>query len=117
MQKKALQAHKAPKQEPEKPLILKRPADARDAREVARKLLKSGAIPAIQKPTTKQDQTSFKRPKGQERKRLAPDGSVTPYQPFSATQPNDGFTGAGGAEGIPDTPSRVHNCMFSLSNI
>lgn len=89
----------------------KRPADARDAREVARKLLKSGAIPAIQKPATKQDQTSFKRPKGQERKRIMPDGSVTPYQPFSATQPNDGFTGAGGAEGIPDAmPSRVNNC-------
>lgn len=84
-QKKALQAHKAPKQEPEKPLILKRPADARDAREVARKLLKSGAIPAIQKPATKQDQTSFKRPKGQERKRIIPDANVA-YQPFSATQ-------------------------------
>lgn len=55
---------KAPKPEPEKPLMPKRPADARDAREVARKLIKSGAIPAIQKQQTKQDQTSFKRPKG-----------------------------------------------------
>lgn len=90
----------------------KRPADARDAREVARKLLKSGAIPAIQKPATKQDQTSFKRPKGQERKRVTiADGGVAPYQPFSATQLTDGFQGAGGAEGIPDRePSRVHNC-------
>lgn len=67
-------------------MTLKRPTDARDAREVARKLIKSGAIPAIQKQQTKQDQTSFKRPKGQERKRTAPESSVTAYQPFSSTQ-------------------------------
>ncbi|XP_055385255.1 negative elongation factor E [Condylostylus longicornis] len=82
--KKALQALKAP--EPEKPLASKRPADARDAREVARKLIKSGAIPAIQKQQTKQDQTSFKRPKGQERKRIQTDSSISSYQPFSSTQ-------------------------------
>lgn len=110
-QKKALQAHKAPKQEPEKPLIPKRPADARDAREVARKLLKSGAIQAIQRPATKQDQITFKRPKGQERKRVIPDTNVASYQPFSATQSTDGFQGAGGAEGVIDRDSsRVHNC-------
>jgi negative elongation factor E len=83
-QKKALQALKAPKQEPDKPII-KRPSDARDAREVARKLLKSGSIQPIQKPTLKQDQT-FKRPKGQERqKRQNSDssGSSLSYQPFS----------------------------------
>ncbi|EDW76861.1 negative elongation factor E [Drosophila tropicalis] len=85
--KKALQAHKAPKQEPESALTLKRPTDARDAREVARKLIKSGAIPAIQKQQTKQDQTSFKRPKGQERaKRSTSETSVAAYQPFSSTQ-------------------------------
>ncbi|XP_014088811.1 negative elongation factor E [Bactrocera oleae] len=84
--KKALQALKAPKPEPEKPLTLKRPTDARDAREVARKLIKSGAIPAIQKQQTKQDQTSFKRPKGQERAKRAPETSVAAYQPFSSTQ-------------------------------
>lgn len=84
--KKALHALKAPKQEPEKPPSLKRPTDARDAREVARKLIKSGAIPAIQKQQTKQDQTSFKRPKGQERKRVIPEASVSAYQPFSSTQ-------------------------------
>lgn len=84
--KKALQAHKAPKPEPESSLTLKRPTDARDAREVARKLIKSGAIPAIQKQT-KQDQTSFKRPKGQERaKRSTSETSVASYQPFSSTQ-------------------------------
>uniref|UniRef100_A0A1L8DSL7 Negative elongation factor E n=1 Tax=Nyssomyia neivai TaxID=330878 RepID=A0A1L8DSL7_9DIPT len=86
--KKALQALKTPKQEPEKPLIPKRPADARDAREVARKLIKSGAIQAITKPKDKQDQISFKRPKGQERKRVLPESpvNVASYQPFSATQ-------------------------------
>uniref|UniRef100_A0A6B2EEW7 Negative elongation factor E n=1 Tax=Phlebotomus kandelakii TaxID=1109342 RepID=A0A6B2EEW7_9DIPT len=86
--KKALHALKTPKQEPEKPLIPKRPADARDAREVARKLIKSGAIQAIPKPQSKQDQVSFKRPKGQERKRVLPESpaNVASYQPFSATQ-------------------------------
>lgn len=83
-QKKALQAHKAPKQEQEKPILHKRPADARDAREVARKLIKSGAIQAIQRPVTKQDQTSFKRPKGQERKRPAISETAA-YQPFASS--------------------------------
>lgn len=77
-----MQALKAPKQEPEKPLNTKR-ADAKDAREVARKLLKSGAISAIQKPA-KQDQTSFKRPKGQERKKVSPETSNVAYQPFTS---------------------------------
>ncbi|KAH8322038.1 negative elongation factor E [Drosophila kikkawai] len=83
--KKALQAHKAPKPEPESSMTLKRPTDARDAREVARKLIKSGAIPAIQKQQTKQDQTSFKRPKGQERAKRST-SETSSYQPFSSTQ-------------------------------
>uniref|UniRef100_A0A182QLE9 Negative elongation factor E n=1 Tax=Anopheles farauti TaxID=69004 RepID=A0A182QLE9_9DIPT len=83
--KKALQALKAPKQEPEKNLLPKRPADARDAREVARKLLKSGAIQAIQKPQPKQE-GSFKRPKGQERKRTLPEMTTAgQYQSFGAS--------------------------------
>lgn len=54
---------------------------------MARKLIKSGAIPAIQKQQTKQDQTSFKRPKGQERaKRSTSETTVASYQPFSSTQ-------------------------------
>lgn len=106
-QKKALQALKAPKQEAEKQLIPKRAVDARDAREVARKLFKSGAIPAIQKPQMKQDQMSFKRPKGQERKRVIPESNVASYQPFSATQP-DGFQGA--TSSLDRDTNRVHNC-------
>lgn len=76
---------KTPKSDNEKPTF-KKSTDARDAREVARKLIKSGAIPAIKKPVLKQDQTSFKRPKGQERKRATADHKVTTYQPFSSTQ-------------------------------
>ncbi|XP_026468843.1 negative elongation factor E [Ctenocephalides felis] len=81
--KKALQALKAPKPEPEKPVLPKRPADARDAKEVARKLIKSGAIPAIPKPSQKPAQLIFKRPRGQERKRIQPE-KVSSYQPFQS---------------------------------
>lgn len=103
-----MQAHKAPKQETEKQLIPKRAVDARDAREVARKLFKSGAIPAIQKPQMKQDQMSFKRPKGQERKRIVPEMNVASYQPFSSTQ-NEPFTSSGDGAGERES-GRVHNC-------
>lgn len=85
--------------------------DARDAREVARKLFKSGAIPAIQKPQMKQDQMSFKRPKGQERKRIVPESNVASYQPYSATQNADGFPGSANNSLPSDREShRVHNC-------
>lgn len=43
--------------------ITKRPAEARDAREVAKKLIKSGAISAISKQQ-KQPEQGFKRPRG-----------------------------------------------------
>jgi negative elongation factor E len=68
------------KPEPEKPLIPKRPKDARDAREVARKLIKSGNI-NISKP--QESQVQFKRPKGQERKKVLPE--PTTYHPFSTS--------------------------------
>lgn len=111
-----MQAHKAPKQEAEKPLMPKRAVDARDAREVARKLFKSGAITAIQKPQMKQDQMSFKRPKGQERKRIVPEANVASYQPFSSTQGSDTFPTAGGStlDATDRDSNRVHNCNFSL---
>lgn len=109
LQKKAIQAHKAPKQEADKPIISKRPSDARDAREVARKLLKSGAIQAIQRPLTKQDQTSFKRPKGQERKRVVPDQGVAQYQPFSSTQSDIQTSDIALPEVKDNSTSRVRN--------
>lgn len=61
--KKALQALKAPKQEPEKPILPKRPTEARDAREIARKLIKSGAIQAIKSPPAQPQNATFKRPR------------------------------------------------------
>ncbi|GJQ71150.1 putative negative elongation factor [Trypoxylus dichotomus] len=85
--KKALQALKSPKPEPEKPVISKRPAEARDAREVAKKLIKSGAITAIPKQQ-KQPEQGFKRPRGLERKLIS--DKVSGYQPFSAVQSEDG---------------------------
>lgn len=91
----------------------KRPADARDAREVARKLLKSGAIQAIQKPQTKQDQTSFKRPKGQERKRPVPETNTSLYQPFSATQ-EEGFQGTN-ESGERESSSHIHYLYQQLA--
>lgn len=80
LQKKQVQALKT-KPEPEKPMIPKRSGkDARDAREVARKLIKSGNI-NIKKPD--QFQVQFKRPKGQEKKKTLPE--PTSYHPFSTS--------------------------------
>ena len=77
---------KAPKPEPEKTPMLKRPAEARDAREVAKKLLKSGAISAIPKPSEKTETTGFKRSRGLERKLSSSDRAPSGFQPFSASQ-------------------------------
>ncbi|VVD01788.1 unnamed protein product [Leptidea sinapis] len=88
--KKAVHALKAPKQEPEKPVLPKRPTEARDAREIARKLIKSGAIPAIKSPPPQPQNATFKRPRaGRERKlsgSTGTTGGVASYQPFSASQ-------------------------------
>lgn len=85
--KKALQNLNTPKQEPPPPKPLKRPLEAKpDAKEVAKKLLKSGAISAIK--VENKERQGFKRPKALERKRNAcerPSTSVTGYQPFSAS--------------------------------
>lgn len=66
----------------------KRPKEtARDAREIAKKLLKSGAIGPIKKVPNRTDQESFKRPCGMERKLLSAPQALTSYQPFSAASP------------------------------
>lgn len=80
---------------------------------MARKLLKSGTIPAIQKPQMKQDQMSFKRPKGQERKRIISETNVASYQPFSSTQ-SDGFPGPTGETAADRDTNRVHNCAYRI---
>ncbi|KAJ1523504.1 hypothetical protein ONE63_001356 [Megalurothrips usitatus] len=88
--KKALQAWKAPKPEPERTIpTQKRPTEGRDAREVARKLLKSGAIPAIPKIQKRPEQAGFKRPQGLQRKLSSADRTVSAYQPFQASQPDE----------------------------
>lgn len=88
--KKALQVQKTPRPEPEPSPVLnpKRPKEtARDAREIAKKLLKSGAIGPIKKVPNRTDQESFKRPCGMERKMLSTPQTLTSYQPFSAASP------------------------------
>ncbi|XP_011499681.1 PREDICTED: negative elongation factor E [Ceratosolen solmsi marchali] len=86
--KKALQDLKSPKPEPERvPQTPKRPTEARDAREVAKKLIKSGVITAPKTP--KRPEQAFKRPRGLERKLNSTEKTVSSYQPFSATQPEE----------------------------
>ncbi|KAL7298209.1 hypothetical protein TKK_0009204 [Trichogramma kaykai] len=86
--KKALQDLKAPKTEPERqPQAPKRPIEARDAREVAKKLIKSGVITAPK--TAKRPEQTFKRPRGLERKLNSAEKTSCSYQPFSATQPEE----------------------------
>lgn len=76
---------KSPKPEPERiPQAPKRPTEARDAREVAKKLIKSGVITAPKTP--KRPEQAFKRPRGLERKLNSTEKAVSSYQPFSATQ-------------------------------
>jgi len=104
--KKALQALKAPKPEPEKPVVSKRPTEARDAREVAKKLLKSGAITAIPKQQ-KQPEQGFKRPRGLERK--LSEKTVSGYQPFSAILNEDG------PDHPENRPPRIKNLYDSMA--
>lgn len=90
LKKKAIQVQKTPRPEPEPSPVLnpKRPKEtARDAREIAKKLLKSGAIGPIKKIPNRTDQESFKRPCGMERKMLCAPQTLTSYQPFSAASP------------------------------
>ncbi|KAL0279962.1 UNVERIFIED_CONTAM: hypothetical protein PYX00_001402 [Menopon gallinae] len=80
---------KSPKPEPEKTTTLpKRPAEGRDAKEIAKKLVKSGAITTSKTPK-RTEQTGFKRPMGLERKLSGVERTVSGYQPFSATQPEE----------------------------
>ncbi|XP_076038703.1 uncharacterized protein LOC143023919 [Oratosquilla oratoria] len=60
-QKKALQALKTPKPEPEMLVPLKRPMETKDAKEMAKKIIKSGAIKVPQRPQNNTEKTTFKR--------------------------------------------------------
>lgn len=96
------------KPEPEKPLIPKRPKDARDAREVARKLIKSGNI-NISKPESQQ--VHFKRPKGQERKKQQAEAAT--YHPFSSTPTDEEIPAS--KSPLPVEHERYLICYFHLT--
>lgn len=107
---------KAPRPEPEPSPVLnpKRPKEtARDAREIAKKLLKSGAIGPIKKVPNRADQESFKRPCGMERKLLTNTQTLSNYQPFSATSPPVGKTEVGVSE--PNTPKTTSTLTTKFS--
>ena len=110
--KKQLQDVNKPKQEPEQNK-LKRPSEAKDAKEVAKKLLKTGAMKAIknslQKEKNKDEKTigGFKRSKGFERKLNGMDRAMSSYQPFSATHGPGGGVDTGGGDFEPEIPEAL----------
>ncbi|KPM04776.1 negative elongation factor E-like protein [Sarcoptes scabiei] len=89
--KKLLQQLKTPKQEqPVVQPIKRAPENGTDAKEVAKKLLKSGKIQAIKVPDKKERQESgFKRSKAHERKRCTGTDKPGGYQPFNQSYSND----------------------------
>ncbi|CAL4202646.1 unnamed protein product, partial [Meganyctiphanes norvegica] len=87
--KKALQSLKAPQKEPEPLIPLKRHMEAKDAKEMAKKLIKSGAIRVPGRSVASGDKTTFKRSMGLERKLSAADKAPSGYQPFSTTHPEE----------------------------
>ena len=77
LQKKALTDMKAPKVEPEKTNLLKRPLDPKDAKELAKKLIASGKVAIPKKP--EMERTTFKRSRVFERKLSSTVRSDVPY--------------------------------------
>jgi len=110
--KKQLQDVNKPKHEPEKN-SLKRPQEAKDAKEVAKKLIKTGAIKAIkrtlEKEKVKEEKSisGFKRSQGLERKLSGMDRAMSSYQPFSATHGPGGGFDTGGEDFEPEVPEHV----------
>lgn len=75
---------------------------------MAKKLIKSGAIPAIAKQK-KQPENGFKRPRGLERK-LISEKIVSGYQPFSAVQSEEG------PDNPENKPPRIKNLYDTFAN-
>jgi len=104
--KKQLADITKPKQEPEKN-IRKKPSESKDANEVAKKLIKTGAIRAIVSSINKEKEkdeklnSGFKRSQGFERKQNQ-DRAMSNYQPFSATHGPGGGFDTGGEDFEPD---------------
>jgi len=89
--KRALVAMKTPVRPEPEPIhqAVKRPSEAKDAKEYAKKLIRSGAIRSIERKGDHKDKTTFKRSKGLERKLTVSDRALSGYQPFSAAHPED----------------------------
>lgn len=104
--KKQLADITKPKQEPEKN-ISKRPSESKDAKEVAKKLIKTGALRAIKSSLNKEKikeeklNGGFKRSQGFERKHNQ-DRALSSYQPFSATHGPGGGFDTGGEDFEPE---------------
>ncbi|XP_040577213.1 negative elongation factor E-like [Lepeophtheirus salmonis] len=116
--KKQLAALKAPKpSESEK--TYKKVMEAKDSKEVAKKLIRTGTLQAIQKSVEKTEKSKgFKRSQGWERK-LSDPRVLSSYQPFSATHgPGGGFdTGADDLNPeppIPPPPKKVKDLYESF---
>ncbi len=94
VQKKAATKQKTQRPEPERsPVkVSKGPKmEARDAREIAKKLIKSGAISPIVKAPQRSENEGFKRPsrfRGLDRKSTE-EKTVTGYQPFASSPMDD----------------------------
>ncbi|KAG8195659.1 hypothetical protein JTE90_004991 [Oedothorax gibbosus] len=104
--KKALQNLHAPKQEPPPPKPLTKPGPSepkKDAKEVAKILLKTGAI-SVTKVENKERQ-GFKRPKALMRRNTSVMGSVAGYQPFTASHSTEDDSLAGPSSSDPALPS------------
>ncbi|KAK8788534.1 hypothetical protein V5799_021689 [Amblyomma americanum] len=108
--KKALQQNKTPKPEPAPVQTTLRKGQDQvseskpDAKEVAKKLLKSGAISAIK--VENKERHGFKRSKASERKRSLNDrpGGIG-YQPYAANHPTDEDSEATGSTASASRPA------------
>ncbi|KAF2355045.1 hypothetical protein FHG87_014201 [Trinorchestia longiramus] len=87
--RKALQQLRTPKPDVEQSPSNKRPMEAKDAKEMAKKLIKSGAIRVPEKQHSNNERTTFKRSMGLERKLSAADKAPSGYQPFSTSHPEE----------------------------
>eukprot|EP00095_Tigriopus_kingsejongensis_P008961 maker-scaffold334_size202906-snap-gene-0.19 protein:Tk08961 transcript:maker-scaffold334_size202906-snap-gene-0.19-mRNA-1 annotation:"negative elongation factor e" len=98
------------------PLASHRIPEAKDAKEVAKKLIRSGALQTIQKTIEKDKQEKsrgFKRSQGLERKLTGSLDARAGYQPFSATHGPSGGFDTGGEDMNPEPmeppPPKVKN--------
>ncbi|XP_040572742.1 negative elongation factor E [Lepeophtheirus salmonis] len=112
--KKEVAALKTPKPIESEKISSKKIIEAVDAKEVAKRLSKTGALLAIQKSVEKTDKSrGFKRSQGWERK-LADSRTLSAYQPFSATHGPGGGFDTGVDDLNPEPP--LHNSSSKVSH-